>query len=304
MSKTINPTQPSLCCTLFLPIHVLTTHLPLPPSLSPNPCSFLSFSLGNYKNDHEFRPPESKLYQRHDFQILESYLNGNILSREAKSLPKYVPPGRVLLMIISSTFTDTHPERNLILGEISKELQKYGQDKGIEIKFVDMRYGGESLCFLFTSLYCGSLLIININIIIMLTSVSASCSFYIYTPHLNHSTISSTISRTVRDDNTLDHMTWLACKAEIERCFRLSAGYAFISLQVGCLSPNYVNNNNNNDDDDDAEYTNLSVSSLWLFDLTLKFHPIFSYRRTSTAIVPYPNTSHCPSLTKEWNHRP
>ncbi len=151
-------------------------------------------------------------------------------------------------------------------------------------------------------------LLLIIMMMSILTSVSASCSFYTYTPHLNHSTISSTISRTVRDDNTLDHMTWLACKAEIERCFRLSAGYAFISLQVGCLSPTYVNNNNNNNDnddnDDDAEYTNLSVSSLWLFDLTLKFHPIFSYRRTSTAIVLYPNTSHCPSLMKEWNHRP
>ena len=35
----------------------------------------------------------------------------------------------------------------------------------------------------------------------------------------------------VRDENTLDHMTWLACKAELKSCFNESSGMYFLSLQ-------------------------------------------------------------------------
>ena len=48
----------------------------------------------------------------------------------------------------------------------------------------------------------------------------------------------------VRDENTLDHMTWEACKAELVRCKTESAGLFFISLQgtkygYQCL-PKYI----------------------------------------------------------------
>ena len=35
----------------------------------------------------------------------------------------------------------------------------------------------------------------------------------------------------VRDENTLEHDTWLACSLEIERCRNVSKGTFFISLQ-------------------------------------------------------------------------
>ena len=36
----------------------------------------------------------------------------------------------------------------------------------------------------------------------------------------------------VRDENTLEHETWLACAVELERCKRESEGTFFISLQA------------------------------------------------------------------------
>ena len=35
----------------------------------------------------------------------------------------------------------------------------------------------------------------------------------------------------VRDENTLDHQTWIACEKELKRCSRLSSGLFFLSLQ-------------------------------------------------------------------------
>ena len=35
----------------------------------------------------------------------------------------------------------------------------------------------------------------------------------------------------VRDENTLDHQTWVACKRELQRCYKESAGLFFLSLQ-------------------------------------------------------------------------
>ena len=36
----------------------------------------------------------------------------------------------------------------------------------------------------------------------------------------------------VKDENTLDHQTWLACSREIERARDVSGGYFFVSLQA------------------------------------------------------------------------
>jgi hypothetical protein len=35
----------------------------------------------------------------------------------------------------------------------------------------------------------------------------------------------------VRDENTFDHQTWIACQKELKRCSRLSSGIFFLSLQ-------------------------------------------------------------------------
>ena len=35
----------------------------------------------------------------------------------------------------------------------------------------------------------------------------------------------------VRDENTLDHQTWIACKQELLRCRKESVGLFFLSLQ-------------------------------------------------------------------------
>jgi len=88
-------------------------------------------------------------------------------------------PGRQIIALISSTFTDTEYERNLILGPIWTSLREEIISRGydIEIQFVDMRYG-------------------------------------------------------VRDENTLEHETWLACALEIECCKRDSESTFFISLQA------------------------------------------------------------------------
>ena len=88
-------------------------------------------------------------------------------------------PGKKVLAIISSTFTDTMHERNAILGEVLWELRREIKSQGsdAELQFVDMRYG-------------------------------------------------------VRDENTLEHDTWLACAREIERCRKESEGTFFISLQA------------------------------------------------------------------------
>lgn len=81
-----------------------------------------------------------------------------------------------LRIFVSSTFTDTHKERNIILDRILPKLKVISAPYEIEIIFVDMRYG-------------------------------------------------------VRDENTLDHMTWLACKAELMSCIKSSNGICFLSLQ-------------------------------------------------------------------------
>eukprot|EP01038_Epipyxis_sp_PR26KG_P004093 gene4093-5841_t len=87
------------------------------------------------------------------------------------SIPKWK-----LMVFVSSTFTDTVVERNIILEKILPRLKAVGLVKGIQVIFVDMRWG-------------------------------------------------------VRDENTLDHKTWVECCRELFRCRSESAGIFFISLQ-------------------------------------------------------------------------
>jgi len=81
-----------------------------------------------------------------------------------------------LRVFVSSTFTDTHVERNILMNEILPELRTRARGLDIEVTFVDMRWG-------------------------------------------------------VRDENTLDHMTWVACSKMLESCRETSCGLFFLSLQ-------------------------------------------------------------------------
>ena len=62
-----------------------------------------------------------------------------------------------LMVFVSSTFTDTTEERTVILEKVLPKLKKIGIEHGIQIIFVDMRWG-------------------------------------------------------VKDENTVDHLTWVTCK--------------------------------------------------------------------------------------------
>ena len=93
-----------------------------------------------------------------------------------RSVEIWRQPSDKLAVFISSTFTDTDRERNVLLEKILPDVRAEGRAAGIEVVFVDMRFG-------------------------------------------------------VRDENTLDHQTWIACKRELERCHRESAGIFFLSLQ-------------------------------------------------------------------------
>ena len=54
---------------------------------------------------------------------------------------KWETPSWTLLVFVSSTFTDTTVERDLLMGKILKELRKVGIMHSISISFSDMRWG-------------------------------------------------------------------------------------------------------------------------------------------------------------------
>ena len=85
---------------------------------------------------------------------------------------------KTIFVFVSSTFTDTMEERNVLQEKILPRLRALCKEHGIEYIFFDMRYG-------------------------------------------------------VRDENTLDHQTWLGCYAALKTCFEESAGIFFLSLQSG-----------------------------------------------------------------------
>eukprot|EP01038_Epipyxis_sp_PR26KG_P009821 gene9821-13214_t len=94
----------------------------------------------------------------------------------ASSDKTWYAPSWKLQVFVSSTFTDTMNERNILLDQILPELRELGRSEGIEVVFIDMRYG-------------------------------------------------------VRDSNTADHLTWIACYNELMKCKEESNGLYFLSLQ-------------------------------------------------------------------------
>ena len=54
---------------------------------------------------------------------------------------KQIIPKSKLIIFFSSTFTDTHDERNIVMEELLPELQSQAQAHGVLVTFVDMRFG-------------------------------------------------------------------------------------------------------------------------------------------------------------------
>ena len=54
---------------------------------------------------------------------------------------KQVIPKSKLTIFFSSTFTDSHGERNIIMEELLPELQSRAKVHGVFVTFVDMRFG-------------------------------------------------------------------------------------------------------------------------------------------------------------------
>ena len=70
---------------------------------------------------------------------LNEVLRGKFRAVLKDSFSKGFP--RKLQVFLSSTFTDTHSERNVLLKKILKDLRALAEPHGIEVSFVDMRYG-------------------------------------------------------------------------------------------------------------------------------------------------------------------
>ena len=67
-------------------------------------------------------------------------LHGNFSEDNFCKIRKSIPTSK-LVIFFSSTFTDTHFERNIIMEEILPELQLKGKEYGVSVVFVDMRFG-------------------------------------------------------------------------------------------------------------------------------------------------------------------
>jgi iron-sulfur cluster repair protein YtfE (RIC family) len=65
----------------------------------------------------------------------------DLLHNRRKILDKTNIPSNKLMTFISSTFTDTHSERNIFMKEILPKLQKMSREHGIDVTFSDMRWG-------------------------------------------------------------------------------------------------------------------------------------------------------------------
>ena len=112
---------------------------------------------------------------RHSTDPVFKLINGDFSDDWVKAVSKICPNGK-LRIIFSSTFTDTRVERNHLIEVIYPKLQIKARAYGIDVVFVDMRFG-------------------------------------------------------VKDENTNDHLTWIACADQILRCYTESDGLFFVSLQ-------------------------------------------------------------------------
>lgn len=94
-----------------------------------------------------------------------------------------------MIIFVSSTFTDTFHERNILHEELLPQLQEKAILEDVQLNFYDMRFG-------------------------------------------------------IKDESSLDHMTWTICKEAIQECFEESDGMFFLSLQGDkygyCFLPKFI----------------------------------------------------------------
>jgi hypothetical protein len=90
------------------------------------------------QNNQDIQPKKggSKKYIANETPMRLSALRGDLNFDVHKLIPRFG-----LRIFVSSTFTDTHAERNIILDEILPELRASVNKNHIDISFIDMRYG-------------------------------------------------------------------------------------------------------------------------------------------------------------------
>jgi len=86
------------------------------------------------------QPPVSVGNENTEKSILFLVLNGNLSDSVIKQALKMIPKSQ-LVVFFSSTFTDTFAERDDLMSEILQIIQKQAALLGIEVTFVDMRFG-------------------------------------------------------------------------------------------------------------------------------------------------------------------
>ena len=102
---------------------------------------------------------------------VENVLSGKFLVEDS-----WLKPTWKMLVFVSSTFTDTQLERDILMKDLLPRLRDQAAPHSVLVALTDMRWG-------------------------------------------------------VRDENTLDHRTWIECSRELERCRNESTGLFFLSLQ-------------------------------------------------------------------------
>ena len=70
--------------------------------------------------------------------LRKKVLFGNFIGSD---ILKWKAPRAKLVVFVSSTFTDTQAERNILLEDILPDLRKESRLFGAEISLVDMRFG-------------------------------------------------------------------------------------------------------------------------------------------------------------------
>lgn len=134
----------------------------------------------NLDKDHELLHESSvkklrKIVENSTSELRKTVMKGSFTSHLSSA--EWKAPMPKLLVFVSSTFTDTQLERNFLMDQLLFDLRERARPHGIEVIFVDMRWG-------------------------------------------------------VRDENTLDHKTWIECANGIHWCKEDSAGMCFLSLQA------------------------------------------------------------------------
>jgi hypothetical protein len=73
-------------------------------------------------------------------ELITSILWGKFIDSDI-ALQSWIPLRSKLLIFVSSTFTDTHAERNVLLESVLPDIRLEGSKYGVDVTFVDMRWG-------------------------------------------------------------------------------------------------------------------------------------------------------------------